>query len=245
MHSKIALYRWIGQANESTTPRAWLGDPALFQTRSADSVIGPPIQYLERVDRDLDSSSCDVSGSMKAKPARGASMADQSLDGIRFEYEKLAALERDMTGHRYTTFTALLAVSFILPGLADTCGDAHIEPLGLKLDLSNPVFALGFLFYCFTVTHYIWYHRITETLRERLRDLERQGALNIRVYRLWERPNWLLLKRFHWTLYILGFFYFILACLYSGWILMVGLVIATLLLTSIGSGAHRILRRVR
>jgi hypothetical protein len=156
-----------------------------------------------------------MSGNVPSQPVGPSLFWDQNSPGYKdcYEYERLSALERDMTRIRYTTFTALLAVSFVLPGLANSTGGGVVNLGGLSITLSKAVLVFGFLFYCFAVMHYLWYHEITEKFRERLKELE-QTPLSIGVYSLWQRPEWPILKRFHWALYALGFLYFVITFVY-------------------------------
>ena len=63
------------------------------------------------------------------------------------EYELLAALERDTTQTRHTTFTAILSISFLLPGFAVQAGRlTSVDFLGLNTTLSHLVFFPGFVF---------------------------------------------------------------------------------------------------
>jgi hypothetical protein len=64
------------------------------------------------------------------------------------EYELLQTLELEMTKLRHTTFTALISVSFLLPGLAlqaDRASALPIVPLlGREYTIDKVIFMLGF-----------------------------------------------------------------------------------------------------
>jgi hypothetical protein len=145
------------------------------------------------------------------------------------EYEMLAELERETTSTRHTTFTAILGVSFILPGLAVQATDkCPINILGLKTDLCALVFFLGFVFYAFAVFHYRWYHRHAHLYRKRLKELEE--GLGISIYRLRMRPQIGPFKlHFEWALYIIGGVYSVGTIAFVGWRLFLVGVLALLL----------------
>ena len=66
------------------------------------------------------------------------------------QYKQLAALEIEVSKLRHTTFTAILAVSFLLPGLAlrPEVEARSISILGHEaMTLSGAVFLLGFLIF--------------------------------------------------------------------------------------------------
>ena len=138
------------------------------------------------------------------------------------EYELLQTLELEMTKLRHTTFTALISVSFLLPGLAlqaDRASALPIVPLlGREYTIDKVIFMLGF-FYCFTIFHYWWYHRYSHIYRKRLKDME--GVLGFEVYRLRQRKTFSSIMGVHklhfdWSLYILGGIYGVVAISFVG-----------------------------
>jgi len=139
----------------------------------------------------------------------------ESEEKLRYEYDKLLSLEQETTKIRHTTFTALVSISFILPGLAiKTSVNTIITPLG-EYQISQFVFYLGFLFFCFATFHYHWYHRYSHRYRSGLKNLE--AKLNISVYRLRKRPTIRNFKfHFHWSLYIIGVLYGTITAVYIG-----------------------------
>ena len=134
------------------------------------------------------------------------------------EYEALCQLEQETTQMRHNTFTALISISFVLTGLAfrnETSSVVQI-PLAGTITSSQLAAAFGFMFYCFTVVHYAWYHRYSHRYRDRLKQLEVE--LDFRVYRNRKRPT-LRNAKFHfdWTLYIMGVIYFFAVLSFAGW----------------------------
>src|SRR4051794_6057638 len=90
------------------------------------------------------------------------SMLETERMSLAEEYKCLATLELESTKLRHTTFTAILAVSFLLPGLAlrPEVESQRTFLAGLpSLSLSKAVFLLGFVFYLFALFHYAWLHR--------------------------------------------------------------------------------------
>lgn len=131
------------------------------------------------------------------------------------EYERLTVLEMETTKFRHTTFTALVSVSFLVPGLATKTASPKITILTLTTDLNGLVFLLGFVFYLFAVFHYWWHHRYAHMYRDRLKILEKE--LGIQVYRLRIRPHRGRFKmHFHFALYLIGMIYGTVVCAYVG-----------------------------
>jgi hypothetical protein len=147
------------------------------------------------------------------------------------QYEMLTKLERSTSQMRYTTFTALISISFILPGFAAQTSRTAIPIHFLGQTTSPPAlaFLLGLFFYIFTVVHYVWYHRYSHIYRHKLKQLEEE--LNIEVYRLRVRPTLGRMKfHFNWLLYILGIAYFAVTIVFVGWLLTIlPLIIAVLI----------------
>jgi len=133
------------------------------------------------------------------------------------EYEALCQLEQETTNMRHNTFTALISISFVLTGLAfqnESSSDIQIPLVG-TMTTSQMAAAFGFMFYCFTVIHYSWYHRYSHRYRDRLKQLEVE--LDFRVYRNRRRPIFRKAKfHFDWTLYIMGVIYFAAVLSFSG-----------------------------
>jgi len=133
----------------------------------------------------------------------------------KYEYERLSLLEQETTKLRLSTFTALLSISFLLPGLSLRTDGLKVSLGILGLAIEQLVFLLGFLFFCFAMFHYHWYHRIAHRYRRALKDLE--AELGIEVYRLRKRPKLgPLTFHFEWALHILGVIYGIITAVYVG-----------------------------
>lgn len=149
------------------------------------------------------------------------------LDKIA-QYQLLAKLERSTTQMRHTTFTALISISFLIPGFAAQANHsaAVVHFLGYKTSVSALAFLLGFFFYLFTVAHYSWYHRYSHRYRAKLKQLEEE--LNAEIYRLRVRPTIGKMKfHFDWLLFILGIAYLAVTVAFAGWfVTMVPLAIA-------------------
>jgi hypothetical protein len=141
-------------------------------------------------------------------------MADMDKDR---EYEFLAQLEQQTTQTRHATFTAILGVSFLLPGFAVQAGKlTAVEFMGFQTNLSHLVFFLGFVFYLFAIFHYHWYHRHSHFYRKRLKEIEKE--LGISVYSLRVRPQYGRFKmHFEWALHIIGIVYGIMTLEFVGW----------------------------
>lgn len=136
------------------------------------------------------------------------------------EYKYLTRLEQATTYLRYTTFTALIGISFLLPGFASRVdvGGARIVLLGQPATVPSLAFLLGFIFYLFSLIHYTWYHRYAHRYRARLKELELE--LGISVYLLRKRPSIGRMKfHFDWVLYILGVAYGYITGSFVGWLL--------------------------
>lgn len=122
------------------------------------------------------------------------------------EYERLAQLELETTKLRYTTFTALLSISFVVAGLAANASGAEIQIFGTITSVRQLAFLLGFVFNLVSLFHYLWYHRYSHLYRKALKDLEE--TLGISVYRLRVRPQIGPFKlHFVWVLYIVAIAY--------------------------------------
>jgi hypothetical protein len=163
-------------------------------------------------------------------------MTEKPMDKVT-EYKCLQELELDMTRVRHNTFTALISVSFLLPGLALQADRSSKLPLvsllGRSYEIDKVIFMLGFIFYCFTVFHYWWYHRYSHLYRKRLKELEID--LNINIYRLRQRKVFstrLGLHKLHfdWSIYILGIIYGFVALSFVGRYLFVCSIAPVLLL---------------
>jgi hypothetical protein len=134
------------------------------------------------------------------------------------QYKQLSSLEIETAKLRHTTFTAILSVSFIIPGLAL---QSKIEntpvpiPGFTNTTLHQVVFLLGFLFYLFALFHYAWHHRYAHIYRRRLKEIEVQ--LGIEIYRLRKRPKLGPMKlHFDWALQMIGIVYAAVTMFYVG-----------------------------
>ena len=144
------------------------------------------------------------------------------------QYKYLMQLELETAKMRYTTFTALISISFILPGLALQAESSLVRLFGLQFTLEQLVFLLGFLFYCFAVFHYAWYHRYSHAYRKKLKDLETD--LGVEIYSLRIRPKIGRMKmHFDWSLYLLGVVYATIAGSFVGWPLLSGIMAGILI----------------
>lgn len=139
------------------------------------------------------------------------------------EYQLLQTLELETTKLRHTTFTALISVSFLLPGLALQADRANPLPavslLGREYTIDKIIFMLGFIFYCFTFFHYWWYHRHSHVYRRRLKEIEQE--LGLGIYKLRTRPVFSSVLGVHklhfdWSLWILGTIYALAAHSFVG-----------------------------
>ena len=151
------------------------------------------------------------------------------------QYKHLAMLEAESTNVRHKTFTAILSVSFLLPGLAlrPEVSSNSITVLGFPgFTLSKAVFLLGFVFYLFALFHYAWHHRYSHQYRSHLKNIEKQ--LGIEIYRLRIRPRiWRFKLHFDWALQIIGIIYALITMAYVGWKILIatlGIIIGAYLL---------------
>jgi hypothetical protein len=147
------------------------------------------------------------------------------------EYEHLTKLERATTTLRYQTFTALLTVSFLLPGFAFGLGNSPqavaLHIWGHAVSMTSILLIFGLMFFGLSVIFYNWYHRYSHIYRHRLKEMEEE--LDIRVYRLRVRPQIGRMKlHFVWCLYIVGGFYFISTAQVAGWLLTTSVGVASL-----------------
>jgi|GEM_PF-5011790 len=152
-------------------------------------------------------------------PAQANSNGGENNMPTKFEeYKQLAALEIESTKVRLTTFTTIISVSFLLPGLAlRPEAEAHLVTIpGVStITLSRAVFLLGFFFYLFAVFHYAWHHRYSHRYRKKLKVLEEQ--LGIEAYRLRVRPKVGRMKlHFDWALQMIGIIYAAITAIYVG-----------------------------
>lgn len=144
------------------------------------------------------------------------------------EYEALCLLEQETTQMRHNTFTALISISFVLAGLAFRNESTSVVqiPLAGTMTSSQLAAAFGFMFYCFTVIHYAWYHRYSHRYRDRLKFLEVE--LDFMVYRNRQRPKFRRAKfHFDWTLYIMGVIYFAAVLSFAGWRPIIFLIVSS------------------
>lgn len=140
---------------------------------------------------------------------------DRKID----EYKILSNIEIETTKFRYTNFTAILSISFILPGLAIQAGSFSITFFETTILISKLVFLLGFVFYLFAVFHYRWFHRYSHFYRKRLKELEKE--IGFTIYQLRKRPQFKRIKfHFEWALYLIGLVYFVIAGFFVGWLLI-------------------------
>jgi len=145
------------------------------------------------------------------------------------EYKILSNIEIETTKFRYTNFTAILSISFILPGLAIQANRLSIDYIDSVIPISKLVFLLGFVFYLFAVFHYRWFHRYSHFYRKRLKELEKE--IGFTIYQLRKRPHYKRMKfHFEWALYLIGLVYFCIAGFFVGWRLIIFVISAIFLL---------------
>ena len=118
------------------------------------------------------------------------------------EYENCARLEQELVRNRWTFFTALLSVSFVVGGLALT----QLEALGPLLGKAS--FSFGWLISMAAFYHYWWFHKISHDLRKRLCYLE-EDVLHIEVYLIRVRRHKLAGVRlyYRWCIWALALAY--------------------------------------
>ena len=118
------------------------------------------------------------------------------------EYENCARLEQELVRNRWTFFTALLSVSFVVGGLALT----QLEELGALLGRAG--FAFGWLISMAAFYHYWWFHKISHDLRKRLCYLE-EHVLHIEVYLIRVRRHELWGRKiyYRWCIWALALAY--------------------------------------
>ncbi len=92
------------------------------------------------------------------------------------EYDYVFRLEQELNKTRWTVFTALLSVSFIIAGLVLK----EISALGPVLGRLGMIF--GWLVFMAGFYHYWWFHRRAHELRVRMCELEEQ--ISISVFRI-------------------------------------------------------------
>lgn len=141
------------------------------------------------------------------------------------QYKHLMHLEIETTKMRHAIFTALVSISFILPGLALKNGPTTMLWPDFELTVSQSVFLLGFIFYLFSCFHYWWYHRYSHLYRNALKLLEKD--LKINVYSLRERPTIGSMKlHFDRALVIIGLVYGVITASYVGWSFFLAIIIS-------------------
>lgn len=117
------------------------------------------------------------------------------------EYEHGARLEQELVRSRWTFFTAMLSVSFVVAGLTLN----QLAALGPLLGKSG--FGFGWLIFMAGFYHYWWFHRKAHDLRSRLCEIEE--ALGVQIYRIrTRRPTWGGVNLYyHWAIDLLALAY--------------------------------------
>jgi hypothetical protein len=120
------------------------------------------------------------------------------------EYEHGARLEQELVRNRWTFFTAMLTVSFVIGGLSLK------ERLALGPALSSAGFAFGWLIFVAGFYHYCWFHKRAHDIRERLCKLEHD--LDIDMYITRTRPFTIggVQLRYYWAIVALAIAYTII-----------------------------------
>ena len=156
-----------------------------------------------------------------------------SVDKLE-EYRMLSELEQSTTAMRHSVFTGVLSISFLIPTLGASVGDSKsfIMVGDYRISLFSLLFTFGFIFYCFAVFHYWWYHRYSHIYRKRLKELEHE--LGIQVYSLRRRPHKTTTGKnnkgatfkmhFDWALYIIGLLYAAIDIALIGFPIFIGLI---------------------
>jgi hypothetical protein len=128
----------------------------------------------------------------------------QAEESLWREYEHAARLEQELVRNRWTFFTALLSVSFVVGGLTLN----QMSALGPLLGKAG--FAFGWLIFIAAFYHYWWFHGKSHEIRERLCELE--AKLDIEVYLIrTKRPRLGPMKLYyHWAIDALAVAYTLL-----------------------------------
>lgn len=110
------------------------------------------------------------------------------------EYEYATRLEHELVRNRWTFFTAMLLVSFVVAGLTLS----QLENLGPVL--GKAAFAFGWLISVAAFYHYWWFHNKAHDIRARLCDLEEKIDINLYRVRV-RRPSLGGVKLYyHWAI---------------------------------------------
>ena len=111
-------------------------------------------------------------------------MADnvRESDNLWREYEHCARLEQELLKNRWTFFTALLSVSFVVGGLALN----QFQALGPVL--GKAAFGFGWLIFMAAFYHYWWFHAKSHDLRDHLCDIEKKLGVTVYLIRT-RRPK--------------------------------------------------------
>ena len=109
------------------------------------------------------------------------------------EYDYIFKLEQELNKVRWTVFTALLSVSFIIAGLVLK----EMDALGPVLGKCGMTF--GWLIFMAGFYHYGWFHGKAHELRDHMCKLEEK--LSIHVFRIrTKRPQFAGIKiYYHWA----------------------------------------------
>ena len=110
------------------------------------------------------------------------------------EYDYCTRLEQELVKSRWTFFTALLSVSFLVGGLALK----EFQSLGPQF--GKIAFAFGWLIYLGAFCHYWWFHRKSDDLREHLCKLETQLGITVYLIRSRRPKIGPLPLRYHWAI---------------------------------------------
>lgn len=131
----------------------------------------------------------------------------RTRDDIWKEYEHLARLEQELVRNRWTAFTALVSVSFLVGGLALN-QMSTLQPVFGKAG-----FAFGWLIFVAAFYHYWWFHRKAHHIRHHLCDLEKELRIEVYLIRT-RRPELAGIKLYyHWAIDALALAYTLLLVL--------------------------------
>jgi hypothetical protein len=141
------------------------------------------------------------------KAMESETVTDDDMSKAWKEHECCARLEQELVRNRWTFFTAMLSVSFVVGGLTLS----QLGALGPLLGKAG--FSFGYLIFLSGVYHYVWFHRICHKLRDRLCQLETKLGITVYIIRR-ERPK-LDGKElyYHWAIDLLALAYTIILIL--------------------------------
>ena len=124
------------------------------------------------------------------------------------EYDNLVQYEMELFKNRWTVFTALMSISFIVLGLGLKCYVDGKNSLILIITCG-----LAFIIYAIAFIHYFYFHGLAHELRQRGEELEETSHFEIFERRRKYRNKWKAKFKMHFHYIILGFSFFYLIAL--------------------------------